>query len=984
MKTIAFIDIETSTNDTKAPIKDIGALIGDDKFHQNAIKELSLFLSKYPIEFICGHNFINHDFGYLKETLSQYHFNKTHIIDTLLLSCLLFPARPYHALNKNYKIQFEESNSPINDAIITKDLLADLCTAFDELNGDLKDIYYGLLKNIDGFSAFFKFKKYQPKNTDIITLIYGLFANDICEQADLELMIDTRPVELAYCLALIFVHSRHCITPSWAKNQYPHIDTVMSQLRNTPCSGCCYCNQYLNAKVGLKRYFGFDDYRSYDGKPLQLQAVESAIQGKSILAIFPTGGGKSITFQVPALMSGENEKGLTVVISPLQSLMKDQVDNLENKGITEAVTINGLLNTIERQKAFERIQDGLVSILYISPESLRSGSIESLLLSRKISRFVIDEAHCFSSWGHDFRVDYLYIADFIKNLQAKKANGQIIPISCFTATAKRKVVKDICDYFKDNLNLHLEIFGAKVTRKNLSYEVLSQKDDDEKYNSLRRLIEQKNCPTIVYVSRTKRTLQLVEKLNRDGFNAKAYHGKMNKEEKSTNQESFISGETQIMVATSAFGMGVDKSDVGAVIHYEISDSLENYVQEAGRAGRDEKLNAECFILFNEDDLNKHFMLLNQTKITIEEIKQIWTSIKKMMGYHKKMSYSALEIARNAGWNDDIDSNELETRVKIAINALENVGYIKRGKNIPRVFANSIVCKNAQEAIEIINNSQKIKPELKEKAIRIIKKLFSQKSRRLATDEKAESRVDYISDHLGVVREEVIKILGLLRQENILSDNKDLTAYIKQSSRSNHSMAILNNYYAIESALIGLFDENNELNDNIKNINQVIESLDKHTSPYKIKNILNFYAIKKWVTKAQAANIFVKLNKNKSHFLDMTHLRYDISKIIIDYLYEQKINAEEKNSNKENILVEFSVCELIHVLKEKSLVFNQIDGDDVEDALFYLSYINAITIDGGFLVIYNKLSIERLEMNNQKQYTKEDYKYWENYYNSKIE
>ncbi|HNF72345.1 MAG TPA: DEAD/DEAH box helicase, partial [Chitinophagaceae bacterium] len=233
----------------------------------------------------------------------------------------------------------------------------------------------------------------------------------------------------------------------------------MFLLRNKPCvGGCAYCNTALDIHKGLKRFFRFDSYRTYGGEPLQEQAVKAAIDNKSILAVFPTGGGKSITFQVPALMSGENAKGLTVVISPLQSLMKDQVDNLEKNGIIDAVTINGLLDPIERAKSFERVEEGSASILYLSPESLRSRSIERLLLGRKIIRFVIDEAHCFSSWGQDFRVDYLYIGDFIKSMQEKKNLEDGIPVSCFTATAKQRVIEDIRDYFKQKLSLDLELF----------------------------------------------------------------------------------------------------------------------------------------------------------------------------------------------------------------------------------------------------------------------------------------------------------------------------------------------------------------------------------------------------------------------------------------------------------------------------------------------------------------------------------------------
>ena len=157
----------------------------------------------------------------------------------------------------------------------------------------------------------------------------------------------------------------------------------------------------------------------------------------------------------------------------------------------------------------------------------------------------------------------------------------------------------------------------------------NKSNDEEKYNTLRDLIEVKKCPTIVYVSRTGKAYLLAQRLAQDGYLAKAYHGKMDKQEKTENQDAFIRGDVQVMVATSAFGMGVDKKDVGMVIHYEISDSLENYVQEAGRAGRDENISADCYVLFNDEDLSKHFILLNQTKLSIQEIQQVWKAIKEI-------------------------------------------------------------------------------------------------------------------------------------------------------------------------------------------------------------------------------------------------------------------------------------------------------------------------------------------------------------------
>lgn len=391
---------------------------------------------------------------------------------------------------------------------------------------------------------------------------------------------------------------------------------------------------------------------------MQEDAVKAALKGKSLLAIFPTGGGKSITFQVPALMSGELVKGLTVVISPLQSLMKDQVDNLRKYSITDAVTINGLLDPIERSESFERVENGTASILYISPESLRSKSIERLLLGRKIVRFVIDEAHCFSSWGQDFRVDYLYIGDYIRQLQLKKGLVQPIPVSCFTATAKQEVIEDISIYFKEKLNIQLELFRSNSYRTNLEYQVFQKSQQEEKYTCLREIIELKKCPTIIYVARTRTASTLAARLKQDGFSVRAFHGKMDIKDKTENQNDFISGIVQIMVATSAFGMGVDKKDVGLVVHYEISDSLENYVQESGRAGRDENIEASCYILFDEEDLTKHFILLNQTKLHIGEIQQVWKAIKNNTRLRPTVSQSALEIARRAGWDENVTNIEL--------------------------------------------------------------------------------------------------------------------------------------------------------------------------------------------------------------------------------------------------------------------------------------------------------------------------------------
>lgn len=990
MNSIAFIDTEIDPNSQK--ILDIGSIKEDgSSFHKSSLTEFIIFLK--GTEYICGHNIFNHDIKYIGNALANAGINTTNIIDTLFLSPLLFPTKPYHALVKDDKLQSEDTNNPLNDSIKAKDLFYDEIAAFKQTDETLKQILYLLLNDKKEFHSFFRFIQYTSENNDPEKLIRDRFKNEICENVDLSKIITQHPIELAYCLSLtssfIINKKTHSITPPWVIKNYPEVERIMFQLRNKPCiSGCTYCNNTLDIHKGLKKFFGFDSFRTYGGEPLQEKAVKAAVDNKSILVVFPTGGGKSITFQVPALMNAESVRGLTVVISPLQSLMKDQVDNLEKVGITDAVTINGLLDPIERAKSFERVEDGSASILYISPESLRSRTIEQLILGRKIARFVIDEAHCFSSWGQDFRVDYLYIGDFIKSIQEKKNLEDGIPVSCFTATAKQKVIEDIRDYFKEKLSINLELFTSKASRTNLHYKVIEKGSKEEKYQTARDLIEEKNCPTIIYVSRTYRAYSLAEQLTKDGYNAKPYHGKMDVQEKTANQNAFIEGDVQIMVATSAFGMGVDKKDVGMVIHYDISDSLENYIQEAGRAGRDEKIAADCFVLFNEEDLGKHFFLLNQTKLSIKEIQQVWKAIKDITKFRSSASNSALEIARLAGWDDNVV--EIETRVTTAIAALEEAGYLKRGQNMPRIFANSILSKNAQEAIDKISASEKFEEKQKQKAIRIIKKLFSSKSRKQQYDETAESRIDYISDHLGIVKEEVINIVNLLREEKILADAKDLTAFIKRGENKNRSLNIVISYSKIENFLLPLIEEQEKVF-NIKELNENAEFNgcdDVNTN--KIKTIINFWAIKNWIKRQNLEHL-------KNHIALLTLLpkeklkeklekRHELARFLVEYLYEKSnLSTSKEEPGKEEVLIEFSVHELKNAYETSQSLFKlTISIDDIEDTLFYLSRIDAIKIEGGFLVVYNRMTIERLEQDNKKRYTKDDYEKLNQFYENKIQ
>ena len=975
MSGIVFVDTEVGLNDKK--IHDFGAVKdGDRGIHTASKHEFERYIA--DSEYVCGHNIIHHDLKYLSEISG---IKQKKAIDTLYLSPLLFPKKPYHKLLKDDKLQTDEFNNPFNDCIKARDLFYDEVNAFNALPEGQKKIYYSLLKNVVEFVGFFKYLGYNSDVQDVIEEIFNVFKGKICRNCPLDVLVVGHPIELAYALALLSTGDSASVTPPWLVHNFHYIENVMMLLCNTPChdSNCDYCKNKLDAHKGLKSIFGFDEFRTYDDEPLQEKAVKSAIDGDSLLAIFPTGGGKSLTFQLPAIMAGHAVHGLTVVISPLQSLMKDQVDNLAEQNITEAVTINGLLDPISRADAFERVANGSATILYISPEMLRSKTIEKLLVSRNVVRFVIDEAHCFSAWGHDFRVDYLYIGDFIHNLQEKKRLEKPIPVSCFTATAKQKVITDICDYFQRKLNLNLQIFASSSARKNLHYSVLYAETEEEKYNLLRGLMLGNDCPTIIYASRTKKTIELAHKLSRDGIPALPFNGKMDSNDKIANQNDFIANRVKAMVATSAFGMGVDKKDVGLVIHYDISDSLENYVQEAGRAGRDPQTEAKCYVLYSDNDLDKHFILLNQTKLSISEIQQVWKAVKDFTRQRKRVCCSALEIARQAGWNEEVA--DVETRVRTAVAALEEAGYVKRGFNVPHVFATGIMVKNMDEARIRIESSKLFADDNeKQNAARIIKSLISKKHIAEAIDDDAESRVDYLADMLGLTKETVINTVNLLRQEGILADSKDISAFIEHSETK--AKQIFERFAKLEQFILTTLDE--DICFTYKTLNERALANGIASSVKDIKTLLYFLSIKSYIKKRENAEngvINAALCQDLGGVLKKSHKRIDICRFIIENLYKNK----ENNANSLTA-VQFSITSLYKefVEHQKNDLFTKNEKyqiGDVEEALLYLSKIGSLKLEGGFLVIYNAMEVNRLK-DAKYRYNINDYRKLDEFYKQK--
>ena len=313
----------------------------------------------------------------------------------------------------------------------------------------------------------------------------------------------------------------------------------------------------------LRRYWGYDAFR-----PMQGEIIDSLLAGNDTIGLLPTGGGKSLTFQVPAMMLD----GITLVVSPLVSLMKDQVDNLYERGI-RAVYFHSGLTRRETRLALDRCRLGKVPLAYVSPEKLKQNAFVDELKQWKLAALVVDEAHCISQWGYDFRPSYLNICTVRELFPA-------VQVLALTASATPDVVRDIAE----RLKMHRpKIFARSFARDNLSYIV---RRDEHKEGRLLRVLSNTVGTAIVYVRSRRRSRELADMLRASGISADYYHAGLSPEEKADRQDRWKSGLTRVIVATNAFGMGIDKPDVRVVVHYDIPSSLEEYYQEAGRAGRD--------------------------------------------------------------------------------------------------------------------------------------------------------------------------------------------------------------------------------------------------------------------------------------------------------------------------------------------------------------------------------------------------------------
>ena len=739
-------------------------------------------------DFLLGHNLIDFDLSHLQAANARLRLLRRPAVDTLWLNPLAFPRNPYHHLVKHYQdgqLKRGRINDPELDARLTLEVFNNQMGALREAPSDLLTAWHWLTTAEDGsgFDSVFTALRQsrRPSDTEAYEAIHSRLAGNACRTHAREAMTEAagRGWALAYALAWLSVSGGNSVMPPWVRHQFPDAGRLVRWLRDCACAdpACDWCRERHDARKELTRWFGFPEFRpeprGKDGQAMQESIVEAAMAGEHLLAILPTGTGKSVCYQVPALSRYDKTGALTVVISPLVALMADQVAGLEARGIGSCVTVNGLLSMPERAEALDRIRLGDASILLIAPEQLRSVPLRRVLEQREIGMWVLDEAHCLSKWGHDFRPDYLYVGRFIREKAGEEA---VPPVLCLTATAKPDVKTEIADYFEKELGIKLRIFDGGAQRTNLEFVVIKT-SGGEKYSHVHQILNADLPPdelggAIVYCATRRQTEELAEFLQEKDMETGYFHGGLRPETKKNVQQSFVGGELRVITATNAFGMGIDKPDVRLVIHANIPGSLENYLQEAGRAGRDQK-RARCVLLYTQEDVERQFGMSARSRLTRQEIhgilRALWNLDRKKRLDGEVVATAGEILGEDEDKVFERDPTTDDTRVRTAVAWLEEAVLLTREENQVRLFPSSLQVKSKEEARARLERANSTYAYLRQ-LMNIVEKLME-------ADADKGITTDELMTASGLTSERARGALYDLERLGIANNDTPLTAFV---------------------------------------------------------------------------------------------------------------------------------------------------------------------------------------------------------------
>ena len=1014
LKKCFLFDIEINE---KNVIYSLGAVHGDDSF----LLEPGDKISKRQLadfddlaaeaDFILGHNILSHDIPHLTKLAPDLALLQKPIIDTLYLSPLAFPENPYHRLVKDYQIVRDSVNNPVQDAKLAGRIFCEQWEAYElqiDARLDAPLLYRSFFHQdaqLIGLSLAMKEMKIALLEGDDLLETFSWFIREkVCGNA-LQYLLDQLGngsisfPPLAYVTAWLTVAGGNSVLPPWVRHHFPEVRMILQQLRETPCNNedCHYCNQHHNPKYFLRNFFGFDDFRSTpttkDGKSLQQEIVQSAATNHSIFATLPTGGGKSLCYLLPALMRYQRHNALSIVISPLQALMKDQVDNFSSQtGTSVAAALSGMLTLPERSVVQEGVRLGDIGILYVSPEQLRNSSFINTVKQREIGAWIFDEAHCLSKWGHDFRPDYLYSIRFIREM-ARREKCSIPPVQCFTATAKKDVKLEIIDILGRELGIRVKTFEGGHERSNLIYEVYptSVYEKNETVLELLRIRYHDTGSVVIYCAKRKNTEDLAELLQAEGYVARAFHAGLVPSEKKNIQEDFIKGDIPIICATNAFGMGIDKDNVRLVIHYDIPGSLENYLQEAGRAGRD-KDTAECILIFTDQDIETQFTLSSISRLTRREIAQLLRGLRFAAKGDEELVLTTGELMRQEVV--DLDPEEMydtDTRVKTAISWLERAGFLKRNENNTRVFQGTPLVRNMEEAREKIDSLDLSKRQ-QDRWMSILAAIMENRTpnRGFSADELAGDSSFQKTEHDSENETEsqrVIRTLQDMAEQGLLNKETSLTAYIRYKV-ANSSKKRLQQICKLEQDFLKVLEQTApetetgiHIEIDLRQVNQRLLDLDHdYATPRSLNLILHGLSLDGKGIAGQKGSVSIR-DRGYHRFSMMLHrdwqslnktvkIRQQAAFKALDVLLSEVPPGTPAGAA---ILVEFTLEKIIGELKQDMLLPDLKDPlAAAERALTFMNEQSIIDLQQGLAVFRQAMTISLNIEKKGVRYTKMDF------------
>lgn len=1038
------LDLETTQ---QGGVLKIGAALGDRRFErsgrfeiQAAIRELDRFAAE--ADCVVGHNLILHDLAILGEKNPDAPLLRLPVIDTLFLSPICFPENPYHRLVKDYKLVSESLNDPVADALLAGTLLTEeiqsLCGMAQAAPDMFRCLRFLLCQDGDdprlsaGMARVFRAADgpAAPAEEEGRALLSDVIGRTACRTAgsfisETDFHTDEARWALAYVLTWLRVSGSDSVLPAWVRLHNRLVVPVLNRLRDVPCDdpACTYCRSVHEPEVPLKQFFGFDGFRATptdaEGGSLQRRIVLAGMRGESHLAIMPTGGGKSLCFQLPALVRSFRRGQLTIVVSPLQALMKDQVDGLVRRtGMQNVAALYGLLTSPERADVLRGVRMGGIAVLYVAPEQLRSRSFRNVVLQREIGCWVLDEAHCLSKWGHDFRPDYLYVGRFIREL-AREQGGALPSIACFTATAKQDVIAEIVEYFRRETGTELIRYEGGVERDNLNFEVqtVGQHAKLPRIDDLlrSRLAADGSGSAVVFRATRQAAEETAEFLAEKGWAVERFHAGLAVPEKKRIQNAFLAGDVRVICATNAFGMGIDKDDVRLVVHADTPSSLENYLQEAGRAGRDRKP-ADCVLLYDEEDCEQQFRMGALSELSRRDIQQILRGLRKAARSQQtdELVITTGELLRDEEVETSFSPEDraADTKVRAAVSWLERAGFIERNENRTNVVQARLLVKSVEEA-----RARLAKLNLSEREaalwLAIIREMLNAgQTDTLSVDDIASlpefqsylkaSKAEFPEQ---VVREgrsqeylsaKVLKVLDSMMGVGVLKKDTLLTAFVRYKV-ADHSGVRLQRVLTADRELMKLLaeqapDPEGWMPLNLRLINDALVARGVECSMEMLRSLLRSLSEDGRGFSGQAGSIDlryvgheayrVRVRREWAQVAELAERRRHVAELL---LAEMLRCVPSDTQPKADLLVEFTFEAMGKALQGDLALRSEIRDLQaaIERGIMFLHEQNVIILQKGLAIFRSAMTVRMLPEAVGQRYTAENYDALQHHYRERI-